>query len=90
MSNRYFLRSSQSAAVVECHSWPDAAARLRDVIRSQKLLGSEVLELPSGRWLIRNPASGGHTAWIEDENGMTVLLAMPPAQRIVKLQPETD
>jgi hypothetical protein len=74
MSRQYFLRSSQSSAVVECHSLPDATARLRDVIRSQKLLGSAVIELPSGRWLIRNPVAGGHTAWIEDENGMTVLL----------------
>jgi hypothetical protein len=77
MSRQYFLRSSQSANGVECHSLPDAVARLRDVIRSQKLLGNEVIELPSGRWLIRNPASRGHTAWIEDEHGMTVLLQSP-------------
>jgi hypothetical protein len=76
MPGQYFLQSSQSSARVECSSLGDAMARLRDVIRSQRLLASEVIELPSGRWLIRNPALGSLTMWIEDSNGMTVLL--PP------------
>jgi hypothetical protein len=70
----YVLQSSKSFGGVECHSLADAKARLRDVIRSQRLLGSEVIELPSGRWLIRSPALGSQTTWIEDSNGMTVQL----------------
>lgn len=73
-SCQYFLQSSQSSARVECSSLDDAMARLRDVIRSQRLLASEVIELPSGRWLIRNPSLGSLTTWIEDSNGMTVQL----------------
>jgi hypothetical protein len=77
MSRQYFLQSSQSPARVECNSLRDAMARLRDVIRSQRLLACEFVELPNGRWLIRNPSSGSFTTWIEDSNGMTVYLKNP-------------
>lgn len=80
IADQCFLVSSPPPTRVECASRSDAMARLRDVIQSQRLLSNEVVELPSGRWLIRDRSGGSKTIWIENSNGMTVLLKVDVAE----------